>query len=131
MATHDTVDDRSGAAGTTFSLAVFDVAGTTVIDGGAVVECLMQVLQKRIRVSVSDAMAVMGLPKPVAIRRLLSADGVPDTDLDRPLPAWPACGGGGGRAGLQRVAPRRHPRRARHRVQPRHPRCRDRSTGLG
>jgi len=83
MATHDTVDDRSGAAGTTFSLAVFDVAGTTVIDGGAVVECLMQVLQKRIRVSVSDAMAVMGLPKPVAIRRLLSADGVPDTDLDR------------------------------------------------
>ena len=61
---------------TAFRLAVFDVAGTTVLDGDAVVACLVSVLQKRIPVSTRDVMAVMGMPKPVAIRELLSASGV-------------------------------------------------------
>jgi len=61
---------------TAFRLAVFDVAGTTVLDGDAVVACLVSVLQKRIPISTRDVMAVMGIPKPVAIRELLSASGV-------------------------------------------------------
>jgi len=69
---------------TTFGLAVFDVAGTTVIDGDAVVECLMAVLEPRIPVSKRDAVEVMGLPKPFAIRRLLMSAGLePGAELDR------------------------------------------------
>ena len=60
---------------TRFELAVFDVAGTTVLDGDAVVTCLHEALAQRIPVSVQDAASVMGLPKPVAIRQLLAADG--------------------------------------------------------
>jgi phosphonatase-like hydrolase len=60
---------------TAFRLAVFDVAGTTVLDGDAVVECLLAVLEKRMPMSRQQAVEVMGLPKPVAIRQLLVAAG--------------------------------------------------------
>ncbi len=65
----------SGPSSTAFKLAVFDVAGTTVLDGDAVVECLGKVLEKRAPVSRRQVLEVMGLPKPVAIRQLLAASG--------------------------------------------------------
>lgn len=52
-------------------LAVFDVAGTTVLDGDAVVDCLRAAVQPYVETSVEDAYAVMGLPKPEAIAALL------------------------------------------------------------
>lgn len=61
--------------GNPFTLAVFDVAGTTVLDGDAVLDCLRAALETRVAVSVPEVLAVMGLPKPVAIRQLLSASG--------------------------------------------------------
>lgn len=60
---------------TMFTLAVFDVAGTTVLDGDAVVECLTQVLAMRTSVSRRQVLEVRGLPKPVAIRELLASPG--------------------------------------------------------
>jgi phosphonatase-like hydrolase len=60
---------------TTFTLAVLDVAGTTVLDDDAVLDCLRGALETRMAVSVPDVLAVMGLPKPVAISQLLSASG--------------------------------------------------------
>lgn len=60
---------------TTFKLAVFDVAGTTVLDGDAVVTCLRGVVEERVPVSHEKVLAVMGLPKPVAIRQLFSDSG--------------------------------------------------------
>lgn len=68
----------------TFELAVFDVAGTTVLDDDAVVHCLQRSLASRADVSTAEAAAVMGLPKPVAIRDLLIAHGFGD---DVQLPA--------------------------------------------
>src|SRR5262245_20024016 len=70
-------------ATTMFKLAVFDVAGTTVLDGDAVVACLTAAIEKRVPIATKDVLAVMGLPKPAAIRRLLSRQGIeqPD-DLD-------------------------------------------------
>ena len=66
-----------------YSLAVFDVAGTTVLDGDAVVECLIAALEEHVPVSRQQALAVMGWPKPVAIRQILSAAGaVADHALD-------------------------------------------------
>lgn len=59
-----------------FQLAVFDVAGTTVLDGDLVMTCLHDALDAHIQVSQHDLLSVMGLPKPVAIRQLL-ADGGP------------------------------------------------------
>jgi phosphonatase-like hydrolase len=59
-----------------FQLAVFDVAGTTVLDGDAVVECLLAVVNQRVPVSMEEVLEVMGLPKPVAIRQLLSRPGI-------------------------------------------------------
>jgi phosphonatase-like hydrolase len=61
-----------------YSLAVFDVAGTTVLDGDAVVECLIAALETQVPVSRRQALAVMGLPKPVAIRQLLAGAGTVD-----------------------------------------------------
>lgn len=58
---------------TRFSLAVFDVAGTTVLDGDAVLDCLTAALAPRITASRGEVLEVMGLPKPIAIRQLLSA----------------------------------------------------------
>lgn len=73
----------SGPRSTTFKLAVFDVAGTTVLDGDAVVECLGKVLERRTAVSRRQVLEVMGLPKPVAIRQLLASSGnVVGTVLD-------------------------------------------------
>jgi phosphonatase-like hydrolase len=63
----------TGQPSTTFALAVFDVAGTTVIDGDAVVECLRAVLEARTSVSTREVLEVMGLPKPLAIRQILSS----------------------------------------------------------
>ena len=57
-------------------LAVFDVAGTTVLDGDAVVETLCEALaDHHVKVPRADAVAVMGWPKPNAIRYLLSTHG--------------------------------------------------------
>jgi phosphonatase-like hydrolase len=53
-------------------LVVFDIAGTTVDDGDAVNRCLRAALTGAgLAVSHSAANAVMGLPKPVAIRTLI------------------------------------------------------------
>jgi phosphonatase-like hydrolase len=61
-------------------LAVFDVAGTTVLDGDAVATVLQAALARHgCRPSTPEVMAVMGIPKPVAIRHL----------LDNALPAPP------------------------------------------
>src|SRR5262245_44130929 len=55
-------------------LAVFDVAGTTILDGDAVATSLADAIRARgIPVSRREVLAVMGLPKPVAIRQLLAA----------------------------------------------------------
>lgn len=54
-------------------LCVFDVAGTTVSDDGAVAGVLSRTLAERgIRVDRDDAAAVMGLAKPAALRALLA-----------------------------------------------------------
>jgi phosphonatase-like hydrolase len=63
---------------TRFKLAVFDVAGTTVLDGDAVLACLRDALEERIPISPQEVRGVMGLPKPLAIRQLLSASGTLD-----------------------------------------------------
>ncbi len=64
-------------------LVVFDMAGTTVYDGDAVAECfgaaLAAVQVHPQRQAIND---VMGLHKPEAIRRLLSAAGRTDSDAD-------------------------------------------------
>lgn len=52
-------------------LVIFDMAGTTVRDDDAVNSCLCDALASHIQVSRDEANAVMGLPKPVAIRMLL------------------------------------------------------------
>jgi len=56
-----------------FQLAVFDVAGTTVFDGDAVVDCMRSVIGSRADVPEEEVRALMGLPKPVAIGQLLSS----------------------------------------------------------
>jgi phosphonatase-like hydrolase len=54
-------------------LCVFDVAGTTISDDGAVADVLSKTLGERgIRVGRDDAAAVMGLAKPAALRALLA-----------------------------------------------------------
>lgn len=63
-----------------FRLAVFDVAGTTVLDGDAVISALLDVVGPVVPLTIADVAAVMGLPKPVAIKALLVAHGVPDDD---------------------------------------------------
>ena len=53
-------------------LIVFDLAGTTVKDDKDVHRVLQQALEKSdVQISIEDANAVMGIPKPVAIRELL------------------------------------------------------------
>jgi phosphonatase-like hydrolase len=56
-----------------YELVVFDIAGTTVYDGDAVGTCLRRALDHVAGQSFSrgEVNAVMGIPKPVAIRRLL------------------------------------------------------------
>lgn len=54
-------------------LVVFDMAGTTVYDGDAVHTCLMQAVAHAGAAATRDQVNdVMGLPKPVAIARLVS-----------------------------------------------------------
>ncbi len=65
----------TGSPSPSFSLAVFDVAGTTVLDDDGVIECLRDVLDAHVPVSTQDVLDVMGLPKPLAIRQLLSLRG--------------------------------------------------------
>jgi phosphonatase-like hydrolase len=56
-------------------LVVFDMTGTTVSCGEAVHTCLAAALgTSRVRASLAEINAVMGLPKPLAIRRLVEAD---------------------------------------------------------
>ena len=53
-------------------LVVFDLAGTTVKDNKDVHRMLQKALaQHGVNISIEDANGVMGIPKPVAIRRLL------------------------------------------------------------
>ena len=56
----------------TIDLVVFDLAGTTVKDNKDVHRVLQQALAAHdVAISLEDANAVMGIPKPVAIRQLL------------------------------------------------------------
>ena len=61
-----------------FELVIFDIAGTTVFDGDAVGLCLRRALEDVAGVALDrDAVnAVMGIPKPVAIRTLLEGRGL-------------------------------------------------------
>jgi phosphonatase-like hydrolase len=65
-----------------FDLVVFDVAGATVMDGDAVSVCLRNALEPVVPVSESDVAGVMGLPKPVAIRQVLSTGPWRGDDLE-------------------------------------------------
>jgi phosphonatase-like hydrolase len=63
-------------------LTVFDVAGTTIKDDDAVARALSEAVAERgIVPSRDQIVAVMGLPKPIAIRALL-ADLLQGSDLD-------------------------------------------------
>jgi len=66
-----------------YELVVFDIAGTTVYDGDAVGTCLRRALEHVAGLAFgrAEVNAVMGIPKPVAIRRLL--DGRPGARSDR------------------------------------------------
>lgn len=56
----------------TIQLIVFDLAGTTVKDNKDVHRVLQQALaEDNVTISLDDANAVMGIPKPIAIRQLL------------------------------------------------------------
>lgn len=60
-----------------FRLAVFDLAGTTVVDTNTVGSCLQQALSNvGLEVSVEDVNKVMGIQKPLAIQALLNQYGV-------------------------------------------------------
>ena len=56
-----------------YQLVVFDIAGTTVYDGDAVGMCLRRALEHVVGLAFGrdEVNAVMGIPKPVAIRTLL------------------------------------------------------------
>lgn len=59
-------------------LVVFDVAGTTVVDSGEITRCFQEALaEEALEVPEQAILAVMGLPKIVAIRQLL-AEFAPD-----------------------------------------------------
>lgn len=61
-------------------LVVFDMAGTTVDDGDAVGRCLIQSLAHAgLHATVEQVNAVMGLPKPAAIRTLVDGAGASDS----------------------------------------------------
>jgi len=62
-------------------LVVFDVAGTTVFDGDIVIDAMDDALKASgVNVDRDAIRALMGVPKPVAIRTLLESHG--DHDLD-------------------------------------------------
>ena len=61
---------------TSIQLVVFDMAGTTIVHHGEVHHALRQALSAAgIAISYEEANAVMGQPKPTAIRRLLAKQG--------------------------------------------------------
>ena len=63
-------------------LAVFDLAGTTVKDNQDVQRVLQQTLTKyNIHITLEEGAAVMGIPKPVAIRQLLEKHGNGQTPI--------------------------------------------------
>jgi phosphonatase-like hydrolase len=68
---------RDNGAALDYDLVVFDIAGTTVFDGDAVGACLRRALEHVAGVSFSrdEVNTVMGIPKPVAIRKLLESRG--------------------------------------------------------
>lgn len=58
-------------------LCVFDIAGTTVEDHNHVGQCLVEALAEvGLRPTIRQLNAIMGMPKPVAIRMLLERAGV-------------------------------------------------------
>ncbi len=68
-------------------LVIFDLAGTTVKDLRDVHRMLQKALLKEgVEISLADANEVMGIPKPVAIEKLLRAKGF--TNIS---PAWIDC----------------------------------------
>ncbi len=61
-------------------LVVFDLAGTTVNDNQDVHRMLRMAMSRYgIPISIAEANSVMGIPKPVAIRQLLTQHNHPDT----------------------------------------------------
>jgi phosphonatase-like hydrolase len=68
----------------TIELVVFDMAGTTVDDGDAVGRCFSETLaQVGLSVDAAAINAVMGLPKPEAVRLLIEGSARRDELLDR------------------------------------------------
>ena len=68
---------------TPIQLVVFDMAGTTVAGHHEVHHCLQQALAHQgYEITYDEANAVMGYPKPVAIRRLLEKRGASDQATD-------------------------------------------------
>ena len=64
-------------------LVVFDLAGTTVKDNRDVHRMLQKALLKEgIKISIGEANEVMGIPKPVAIEKLLEDKGFTDISND-------------------------------------------------
>lgn len=56
-----------------FQLVIFDLAGTTVADNNDVARVLAETLQGfGVSVTIHEANALMGIPKPIAIRELLA-----------------------------------------------------------
>lgn len=64
-------------------LAVFDLAGTTVLDEKYVHRVLQKTMAGHgVTITIEEANAVMGIPKPIAMRQLLQDKGL------EPKPAW-------------------------------------------
>lgn len=67
-------------------LIIFDLAGTTVRDNRDVHKMLQRaLLDEGVRISMEDANAVMGIPKPVAIEQLLASKYGGDKSIDAAL----------------------------------------------
>jgi phosphonatase-like hydrolase len=65
-------------------LAVFDMAGTTVVDRDGVNSCFRAALAEAgLRVSAADVNEVMGLPKAEAVRKLIERSSLRDQLIDR------------------------------------------------
>jgi phosphonatase-like hydrolase len=65
-------------------LVVFDVAGTTVMDGDLVIDAMEQALRHaEVPANREAVRALMGLPKPIAIRQLLNRHADRVTEVDR------------------------------------------------
>jgi phosphonatase-like hydrolase len=68
-------------------LAVFDMAGTTVVDRDGVNSCFRAALEEAgLRISATEVNAVMGLPKAEAVRRLIERSALRDQLIDQVEP---------------------------------------------